>query len=215
MGWYQDHILPRCIDWVMRNEPNDLLRNSLLKEVKGAVLEVGFGSGLNLPHYSSQVDRLYALDPSLLGRRLAQPRIEAAPFPVEFVELEDHRFALPDQSVDAVVSTWTLCTIPDPVAALREILRVLKSDGRYYFLEHGLSPERRVARFQQLWNPIQKTIGGGCHVNRKIDRLILDSGLHILEQSNFYNESPKFLSYMYRGMAGPGAQQAPLPRTSP
>jgi len=204
MGWYEDHILPRCIDWVMREERFSLLRKALLAEVSGTILEVGFGSGLNLPHYPAQVTRLYALDPSLTGRRLARSRIEDAPFPVEFINPQADRINLPDQSVDAAVSTWTVCTLPDPVSVLREIRRVLKTDGRYFLLEHGLSSEGGVARFQQIWNPVQKWIGGGCHVNRKIDSLVTASGFHIESMKKFYMEGPKFLAFLYQGIARPG-----------
>ena len=203
MGFYEDQILPRGIDWGMSGERFSTLRQQYLKDVAGKVLEVGFGSGLNFPHYPDAVTHLYALDPSQLGRRLADKRIRRAPFPVEFVELQGDQFILPDYSVDAVVSTWTLCTIPDPGAALKEIRRVLKPGGKYYFLEHGLSPDRRVARLQNLWNPIQKWCAGGCHVNREIDRLILNSGFKILDCKNFYMEGPKIATYMYGGIASP------------
>lgn len=203
MSFYEEQILPRAIDWTMCWKRFSKLRQQYLKDVGGKVLEVGFGSGLNLPHYTSRVTHLYALDPSQLGRRLAEKRIRRAPFPVEFAELEGSRMALPDHSVDAVVSTWTLCTIPDPEAALKEIRRVLKPGGNYYFLEHGLSPDRGVARLQNLWNPIQKWCAGGCHVNREIDHLIRDSGFRILGYKRFYMEGPKILSYMYGGAAAP------------
>ena len=203
MGFYEEYILPRGIDWGMSGERFSRLRKQYLEGVRGRVLEVGFGSGLNLPHYSHRVSHLYALDPSLLGRRLAAPRIQEVSFPVEFVELEGPQIALPDRSVDAVVSTWTVCTIPDPVAALKEIRRVLKPEGRYTFLEHGRSPDRRVARLQNLWNPIQKWAFGGCHVNRRIDQLVLAADLRLLEYENFYMEGPKVLTYMYGGTASP------------
>jgi len=203
MSFYEDQILPRGIDWGMSGERFSVLRQEYLSGVSGRVLEVGFGTGLNLPHFPDAVTHLYALDPSQLGRRLAKQRIQHAPFPVEFVELEGNRFALPDNSVDAVVSTWTVCTIPDPIAALKEIRRVLKPEGNYYFLEHGLSPDRRVARLQNLWNPIQKWCAGGCHVNREINHLILNSGFKIQNFNNFYMEGPKVLTYMYGGMASP------------
>jgi SAM-dependent methyltransferase len=203
MGFYEDQILPRGINWTLCWPRFSKLRQQYLKDVGGKVLEVGFGTGLNLPHYTSQVTHLYALDPSQLGRRLAEKRIRRVSFPVEFVELEDTRMALPDQSVDAVVSTWTLCTIPDPTFALQEIRRVLRPGGKFYFLEHGLSPDRGIARLQNLWNPIQKWCAGGCHVNREIDRLILDSGFKILGYKRFYMKGPKILSYMYGGAASP------------
>ncbi len=203
MGFYEDQILPRGINWTMCWPRFSKLRQQYLKDVGGKVLEVGFGSGLNLPYYTNRVTHLYALDPSQVGRRLAAKRIRQVPFPVEFVELEGERFNLPDKSVDAVVSTWTLCTIPNPEAALKEIKRVLNPEGSYYFLEHGLSPDRSVARFQNLWNPIQKCFAGGCHVNREIDSLIRSAGFRILGYKRFYMEGPKFLSYMYGGAASP------------
>lgn len=203
MGFYEKYILPRGLDWGMSGERFGKLRKQYLAGVSGRVLEVGFGSGLNLPHYPDEVAHLYALDPSQLGRRLAEKRIQGVLFPVEFVELQGSRFALPDHSVDAVVSTWTVCTIPDPISALKEIRRVLRPEGKYYFLEHGLSPDRRIARLQNLWNPIQKWFAGGCHVNREIDRLILNSGFKMLDFKNFYMEGPKVLTYMYGGIASP------------
>ena len=201
MGFYEEQILPRGINWTMCWPRFGKLRQQCLKDVGGNVLEVGFGSGLNLPHYTSRVTQLYALDPSQVGRRLAKKRIRRASFPVEFVELEGTRMVLPDHSVDAVVSTWTLCTIPDPMAALKEIRRVLKPGGKYYFLEHGLSPDRGVARLQNFWNPVQKWCAGGCHVNRKIDHLIQEAGFKILGYKRFYMEGPRVLSYMYGGSA--------------
>ncbi len=203
MGFYEEQILPRGINWTLCWPRFSKLRQQYLKDVGGKVLEVGFGTGLNLPHYTSRVTHLYALDPSQLGRRLAEKRIRHVSFPVEFVELENTRMALPDHSVDAVVSTWTLCTIPDPIFALQEIRRVLMPGGKFYFLEHGLSPDRGIARLQNLWNPIQKWCAGGCHVNREIDRLILDSGFKILGYKRFYMKGPKILSYMYGGAASP------------
>ncbi len=203
MGFYEERILPRGINWTLCWPRFSKLRQQYLKDVGGKVLEVGFGTGLNLPHYTSRVTHLYALDPSKLGRRLAEKRIRRVSFPVEFVDLQDGRFILPDQSVDAVVSTWTLCTIPDPIFALQEIRRVLRPGGKFYFLEHGLSPDRGIARLQNLWNPIQKWCAGGCHVNREIDRLILDSGFKILGYKRFYMKGPKILSYMYGGAASP------------
>jgi ubiquinone/menaquinone biosynthesis C-methylase UbiE len=203
MGFYEEKILPLGINWTMCWPRFSELRKQYLKDAGGRVLEVGFGSGLNLPHYTSRVTHLYALDPSQLGRRLAKKRIRRASFPVEFVNLKNNQFDLPDKSVDSVVSTWTLCTIPDPMAALKEIKRVLKPEGNYYFLEHGLSPDQKVARMQHWWNPIQKWWAGGCHVNREIDSLIRDSGFRILGFKHFYMDGPKVLSYMYGGAASP------------
>lgn len=203
MGLYTEQILPRVINWFMDGKPFRALRAEALKEVSGTVLEVGFGSGLNLPFYTGGVDKLYALEPSGVARQLAGKRIRRAPFGVEFVEWnEEGSMTLPGESVDAVVTTWTLCTIPDVEAALREFRRVLKPEGLYHFLEHGRAPDPAVARWQDRWNPFQKCLAGGCHVNRPIARLIEDAGFTLHDHTNFYMDGPKILAYIYQGKAG-------------
>ena len=205
MGFYDEQIVPRGIDWVMSWEVYSVQRKRALQDVRDTVLEVGFGSGLNLPFYPEGVDKLYALDPSRVGRRLARRHIRRAPFPVEFVDLNpDGTIDFPERAVDAVVTTWTLCTIPDVVSALNEFQRVLKPGGQYLFLEHGRAPDASVARWQDRWNPCQKMLCGGCNVNRQIDRLILDAGFEMQEYDNFYMQGPKLLTYHYRGRATPG-----------
>jgi len=201
MGIYEEQILPRGINWVMSGKIFRRLRAQYLQQVSGEILEVGFGSGLNLPHYSSKVSKVYALDPSRVGHRLAEKRVSETPFPVETVDLQGGVIDLPDHSVDQVVTTWTLCTIPDAISALKEMQRVLRPHGKYHFLEHGLSPEQRVSRWQDIWNPMQKRLAGGCHVNRPIDRLIIESGFHIESLNNFYMAGPKIFTYMYQGSA--------------
>jgi len=203
MGWYTEQILPRAIDWVMSGERFRSLRAEALQGIRGTVLEVGFGSGLNLPCFTGGVEKLYALEPSQVARRLAQKRIRRAPFPVEFVEWNgDGSMNLPAHSVDAVVTTWTLCTIPDVEDALREFRRALKPGGFYHFLEHGRDPDPGVAVWQDRWNPFQKCLAGGCHVNRPIARLIEDAGFTLHESTNFYMDGPKIFTYMYEGRAG-------------
>jgi len=201
MGFYSDRILPRGIDWVMRGRDFSELRKKYLREVKGDVLEIGFGSGLNLPHYPSSISKLIALDPSRLGRRLASRRISDSPFPVQFVDWDNGTIDLPDHSMDSVVTTWTLCTIPDVGQALNEIKRVLKKEGTYFFVEHGQSPDIRVARFQGWWNPLQNKLAGGCHVNRPMEQLISAGGFKIEQLDNFYMAGPKIFSYMFCGWA--------------
>ncbi len=202
MGFYDEQILPRGINWVMGMKAYGDQREQALQDVRGSVLEVGFGSGLNLPFYPEGVDKVYAVDPARLGRRLARQRIRSAKFPVEFVELNpDHSLDFPDAAVDAVVTTWTLCTIPDVASALKEFQRVLKPDGSYFFLEHGRDPDASVARWQDRWNPIQQWACGGCNVNRPIDTLIRDAGFDIQMLDNFYMVGPKLLTYHYRGRA--------------
>ncbi|MGP0566962.1 MULTISPECIES: class I SAM-dependent methyltransferase [unclassified Nitrospina] len=203
MGFYEEHILPRGIDWVLSAERFHAVRQQTVAGAQGVVLEVGFGSGLNLPFYSDAVSKLYALDPSRVARKLAAKRIRRAPFPVEFVALKENGVIdLPDQSVDAVVTTFTLCTIADAAAALKEFQRVLKPGGVYHFLEHGRDPDPNIARWQDRWNPIQKCLAGGCHVNRPIAQIIQDAGFTLHESTNFYMDGPKIFTYMYQGKAG-------------
>ena len=201
MGFYADQILPRIINRAMDNEEFVAHREPCLAGVSGVVLEIGFGSGLNLPYYPAEVRKLYALDPAPLGRRLAAERIAASPFPVEFVGLYGEAIPLNDASVDAVVSTWTLCSLSDPLKALGEIRRVLRAGGRFHFVEHGRSPEPRVARWQDRLTPFHKILGGGCHLNRKIDALVLEAGFELERLENVYMKGPKIGTYLYKGVA--------------
>jgi len=201
MGFYSEQILPRMVVFVLGTKACGEQREKFLKDICGSVLEIGFGSGLNLPYYSSSVSNIYALDPDIVGRRLARQRLEACSIPVEFLEFLGEKYPLESSSLDAVVSTWTLCTIPDIEVALKEIKRVLKKEGKLFFLEHGLSPELRVAKWQNRLTPVQKRIAGGCHFNRKLDDLILSAGFKIASLENFYMKGPKIGSYMYRGVA--------------
>ena len=201
MGVYGDQILPRVINWFMAGSDFAPHRKECLEGVLGDVLEIGFGSGLNLPHYPPEVRKLYALDPATLGRRLAEARIAACPFPVEFVGLYGEAIPLNDATVDSVVSTWTLCTVPDVGKALREIRRVLRPGGRFHFVEHGRSPEEKIARWQDRVTPFQKLVGGGCHLNRKIDALVLKAGFEIERLENVYMKGPKIGTYLYKGVA--------------
>ncbi len=165
------------------------------------MLELGFGAGLNLPHYPSEVERIHAVDPATVGRKLARKRLAACPIPVDFSGLDGQALPLPDDSVDAALSTWTLCTIPDLRAALAEVRRVVRPGGRLHFLEHGLSPDERVARWQRRLNPIQMKLIDGCRLDRPIDAELAGAGLVVEELDNFYMKGPKFAAYMYSGAA--------------
>ena len=178
------------------------LRADVLAPAVGDVLEIGFGTGLNLRHYPAGVRRMCAVDPMhALERRVAE-RIAAAPFPVERHRLRaDGRLPFDAARFDCAAMTWTLCTIPDPVAALRELRRVLKPGAALLFIEHGRSDDARVARFQERWNPIQNVIGAGCNVNRKIDALIREAGFGFEKLERFKADGPRFLAEMYRGVA--------------
>ena len=202
MGFYDDQILPRWLSVFMATKELAQVRARRLASVEGAVLEVGFGSGLNLPHYSANVSKLYALDPSKVGLQLAKKRLSRVAFQVELLPLRaDGRIPLDDRSVDAVVTTWTLCTIPDPLAALREMHRVLRPGGRYSFVEHGLSPDPAVAKWQHRLDPIEVAMAGGCHFNRAIDAIVKDSPFQLDGVENFHLSGPRFATYLYFGSA--------------
>lgn len=194
------------MDWVMSGEEFTRLRSGLLTEVRGDVLEIGFGTGLNLPHYPRNVSELSIVDPvHLLNRRVAA-RVATAPFPVHIHYVDAESLPFFDQQFDCVVSTWTLCTIPDPVEALREVRRVLKANGVLLFLEHGRSEDTRVATWQDRLNPLQNIIGCGCNLNRRIDRLIEQSGLNIARLDRFrMPKVPRIGAEMYQGRAVPSA----------
>jgi ubiquinone/menaquinone biosynthesis C-methylase UbiE len=202
MGFYDDQILPRWLNLVMGSKDLADVRERRARALEGTVLEVGFGSGRNLPHFPPTVTKLYALDPSRVGLALAKKRLAGVSFPVELLPLPaDGRIPLPDDSVDTVLTTWTLCTIPDPLAALREMHRVLRPGGHYHFVEHGLSPDPAVARWQHRLDPIEMAIAGGCHFTRPIDALVEQSPLELSSVDNFYMPGPRFATYMYFGSA--------------
>lgn len=201
MPFYTDRILPHLVHWALRGGTFDKLRQECVQGLSGTVLEVGFGSGANLPFYPREVAKLWYVEPSEEARRMARQAIAAAPFPVEPLGETAERIPLPDASVDAVVSTWTLCTIPDVELALCEMRRVLRPGGAFRFIEHGRSPEARVARWQDRLTPLQKRLAGGCHLNRPIDRLIEGAGFRLDRIERFYVRGPKVGTYLYAGMA--------------
>jgi ubiquinone/menaquinone biosynthesis C-methylase UbiE len=170
--------------------------------VTGEVLEIGIGTGLNLPHYGSNISRVQAVDPaSMLPTRVAERRA-VVHFPVEITQHSAEKLPYKDQTFDYVVSTWTLCTIPDPVLALQEVRRVLKPGGRFLFLEHGRSDDRKIAAWQDRLNPIQNIIGCGCNLNRRIDQLIEQAGLSVTQLDRFLMPGvPRLGGEMYQGVA--------------
>jgi ubiquinone/menaquinone biosynthesis C-methylase UbiE len=201
MGFYEREVLPRVVDVALRGKQMDRLRARVSSRLSGEVLEVGFGSGRNVPHYPATVTRVRAVDPALVGRKLAAERVAASPVPVEYVGLDGERLPVDDASVDHVLTTWTLCTIPDVEVALGEVRRVLKPGGSLEFLEHGGSPDAKVRRWQDRLTPLQRKLAGGCHLNRPIDALVRDAGLRIDELDNYYLKGPRFFGYMYEGTA--------------
>lgn len=215
MGLYATQIFPRLMDRLMSGDEFQQLRQLLLRDTHGEVLEIGLGTGLNLPHYPGGLSCLHAVDPApLLPDRVAQ-RCTAVAFPVQLEQVSAETLPFDEQTFDCVISTWTLCTIPDPVQALREIRRVLKPDGTFLFLEHGRSDEARIAAWQDRVNPLQRIIGCGCNLNRKIDQLIEQAGLTIRQLERFQMRNvPRLGGEMYRGTAVPtpasALQQRPL-----
>lgn len=201
MGFYEERVLPRAIDLMLGNKQMGKLRSRALEGISGTVLEVGFGSGTNLDYYPIEVNKVLAVEPSLEARSLARARLARTTIPVEFVGLSGESLDLATASVDNAVSTWTLCTIPDVAAALREIARVLRPGGRLYFLEHGLSDDHKVARRQHRFEPIQKRIAGGCHLTRDHRLLLGSAGFDIERVDTFQIAGPKITGYMYAGTA--------------
>jgi ubiquinone/menaquinone biosynthesis C-methylase UbiE len=201
VGFYSERVLPRLTDKVLGTHEFTLIRARVASGLRGEVLEVGFGSGLNVPHYPEAVTRVLAVDPAVVGRKLAAARVAASPVPVEYAGLDGQALALPPDSIDHVLVTWTLCTIPDAAGALREIGRVLRTGGTFHFVEHGRSPDSSVARWQDRLTPIQRRIAGGCHLNRPIDRLIADSGLELGPVRTYYLAGPRAFGYLFEGTA--------------
>jgi ubiquinone/menaquinone biosynthesis C-methylase UbiE len=202
MSFYSRYVMPRLLDFAMRNSEVTRLRAGVIPQASGEVLEVGIGSGLNLGFYSSAVHQVYGVDPSLELQRLARRRASSASVPVEFIlQSAEHRLPFADASIDTAVLTWTLCSIPKPEKAVREIRRVLREDGRLLFLEHGRSPDLQVATWQDRLTPFWKCMTGGCHLNRKVDEIIASAGFHIAELRTNYIPGPRPMTYIYQGLA--------------
>jgi ubiquinone/menaquinone biosynthesis C-methylase UbiE len=200
MGFYDDQVVPRLTD-VALGRPMEEVRARVTAGLAGEVLEIGFGSGRNLPHLPAAVTRLLVVEPAAVGRTLAAPRIAAAPFPVEFVGDDGQALPVADAAVDHVLSTWTLCTIPDAEQALREIYRVLRPGGTMHFTEHGRSPRPRVARWQDRLNPAWGRIAGGCHLDRRIDDLVENSGLILKSVQTYPMGGTALIGFAYEGIA--------------
>jgi len=201
VGAYGKYVLPRIINAVCGARALDPLRQRVCAGLAGDVIEVGFGSGLNVPFYPADVTRVAAVEPSDLSWKLAGPRLAAAAVPVTRPGLDGQSLPFDDDSYDAVLSTWTLCTVPDAAAALGEMRRVLKPGGRLHFLEHGLAPDEGVRRWQRRLDPVQRRIAGGCHFTRPIVDLLTNAGFTISELDVFYEAGPKFASADSLGIA--------------
>jgi len=202
VGFYSRYVLPRFIDVGMRNEEMTRLRAAWIPQAHGEVLEVGIGSGLNLPFYSSEVRRVYGVDPSVELQRMARKKVMSKRIEVEFLtQSAEEQLPLADASIDTVVLAWTLCSVPNAAKALQQMKRVLKATGRLIFVEHGRAPEHGIAVWQDRLTPVWKHIGGGCHLNRKIDDLITSAGFRITELKTSYLSGPRAMTYTYQGVA--------------
>jgi ubiquinone/menaquinone biosynthesis C-methylase UbiE len=201
MGFYERWIVPRLLDFAMRNRLLDHYRQRTTETAQGLVLEVGVGSGLNLPLYGPAVTHVVGLDPSPELLRLASKRAADVVIPVSLLRASAEAQPLADAVFNTIVMTWTLCSIPNPIAALTEMRRVLGPGGRLIFVEHGLSPEIKTARWQHRLTPYWKRIGGGCHLDRKMDELIRAAGFQIDAIETGYMQGPKPWAFMYRGSA--------------
>ena len=201
MGVYGDQVLPRLIDKVMDNDDIRALRRRSLEGISGVVLEIGFGSGLNVALYPPEVTKIYAVDPATVGRKLAAERIGRSRASVEFIGLDGEDIPLADESVDNAVSSFTLCTIPDEGRALREVHRVLKPGGMLHFVEHGLSPDATVTKWQHRIQPVSSRIFGGCRLTRSHDQALLAAGFSIERLDCEYGKGPKPFVFHYIGTA--------------
>jgi ubiquinone/menaquinone biosynthesis C-methylase UbiE len=202
VGFYERRILPPLIDFGMRRKPFGKLREQLVGRARGRVLEIGIGSGRNLPFYPRDLEILLGLDPSCELLAMARRHTTWVHFPVELSEGRAEDIPLDDRAVDHVVMTWTLCSVADPIKALLEVRRVLRPGGSLLFIEHGRSPDPRVWRWQERLTPLWGRLAGGCHLDRPIDRLIEAAGLRLAEiETGYLVRGPRVATFHYRGRA--------------
>lgn len=202
MGIYAEQILPRIINTACGMKSANPLRSRVCAGLHGQVVEIGFGSGHNIPFYPAAVTGVAAIEPADVGWKLAGKRLAASTVAIERSGLDGAALPLPDDSCDTALSTWTLCTIPDVAVALSEVRRVLKPGGTLHFVEHGLAPDEKVQRWQHRWEPMQKRLFGGCHLTRSIADLLSDAGFVITEVDVFYEQgAPKILAADSLGIA--------------
>ncbi|GLR65378.1 methyltransferase [Acidocella aquatica] len=203
MSFYQHHILPPLLNFVMRQKPLQPFRERVISQAVGDVLEIGIGSGLNLPLYGAGVRSVIGIEPSSELLAMAEQQMARVLVPVEFLQASAEALPIESHSVDTVVTTWTLCTIPDARKALQEARRVLRPGGTLLFVEHGRAPEKAVARWQDRIDPLWGRIAGGCHLNRQIDALIIEAGFQIDTMRHDRMPGPRTHNYLYEGQAHP------------
>ena len=201
MGFYSNLVVPYCIDLAMSGSSLKQYRRQLLEGVSGEILEIGFGTGLNLPHYPKSVTKITTIDPNPGMQKLARSRIEQSQITVDYKVLNGESLPMTDASFDSIVCTWTLCSIPLVEQAIAEVHRLLKPGGKFFFIEHGLSDEQSIQAWQNRLTPIQKVIADGCHLNRQIDWLVRQQFPNVKIEQFYAPKLPKVLGYMYRGIA--------------
>ena len=202
-SWYEKFFLPKLCNKCCSTKPINYQRNKVVPLANGLVLEIGIGSGLNIPFYDkNNIEKVIGLDPSEELNFLAKKIAKKNNIEIDFIISGAEDIALPDNSVDTILITYTLCTIPDLDKSMAEMMRVLKSEGRFIFCEHGIAPDQNIIKWQSRINPIWKTIMGGCNINRNIPKIITDSGFHITNINEMYLPStPKIVGYNYWGVA--------------
>ena len=191
MGFYSTHIVPRFIDKALGTPAMQEGRNAVAAGLSGTVLEIGFGSGLNVASYPPEIELVYAVEPALTARKIAVPRIAASPIPIQYAGLHGVTVALDDNSCDGALCTFTLCTIPGVEQALAELRRVLKPGGRFHFLEHGLAPDAKTQAWQRRLDPLEKRLADGCHLTRDPVELVKAAGFELEFVHSEYTKGPK------------------------
>ena len=203
MSFYNKYILPKVLNCTCASKPINYQRDKIVPIAEGVVLDVGIGSGLNIPFYNkTKIKQLYGLDPSKELLDIAKSVAKEKKLEIEFLECGAESIPLPDKSIDNVLITYTMCTIPDVAISNSEIMRILKDDGKLLFCEHGLAPDKNIAKWQKRINPLWSKIAGGCNLNKDIPNLISSSGFKILNMEEMYLPgTPKFAGYNYWGVA--------------
>ena len=201
MGFYSTHIVPRFIDKALGTPAMQQGRDAVAAGLSGTVLEIGFGSGLNVASYPPEIDLVYAVEPALTARKIAVPRIAASPIPIQYAGLHGETVALDDNSCDGALCTFTLCTIPGVEQALAELRRVLKPGGRFHFLEHGLAPDAKTQTWQRRLDPLEKRLADGCHLTRDPVELVKAAGFELEFVHSEYTKGPKPWVFMTFGQA--------------
>jgi ubiquinone/menaquinone biosynthesis C-methylase UbiE len=202
MSFYSNYIFPRLMDAALSGKELQEIRKTVLSQVEGEIFEIGFGTGLNLPHYPARVKRITTVDPNPGARRIAQRRIDQSGIEVVHLTLGGEKLPLDDERFDSIVCTFTLCSIQEVHKALGEMRRILKPEGRFHFVEHGLADDPGVQWWQQKLTPLQRRIGDGCHLNRDAAKLLRQNGFQVEQLENFYLKGvPRFGGYLYQGIA--------------